>query len=127
MYQNTCVDFKLGYADAKSYSSAFCLETYLSGSFIKNRANMKCKIGFLNIVLFFVPVLPFFILSYLAVLHVIGLYITILHFVVMPVIGVWCQICRSVSSLVSDLGHLENNNIFLITNNFYFSFTLLYL
>ena len=37
-----------------------------------------CKLGYtVNIVLFFVPVLPFFILSYLAVLLVIGHYTTL--------------------------------------------------
>ena len=37
-----------------------------------------CKLGYIvNIVLFFVPVLPYFILSYLAVLHVIGHYTTL--------------------------------------------------
>ena len=40
MYQNTCVDFKLGYVDAKSDAIAFCVKTYPSGSFIKNRTNM---------------------------------------------------------------------------------------
>ena len=40
MYQNTCVDFKLGYVDAKSDAIAFCVKTYPSDSFIKNRTNM---------------------------------------------------------------------------------------
>ena len=40
MYQNTFVDFKLGYVDAKSYEIAICVETYPSGSFIQNRTNM---------------------------------------------------------------------------------------
>ena len=51
MYQNTCVDFKLGLADAKSDAIAFCVKTYPSGSFIKNRTNMhemqnRMKIAF---------------------------------------------------------------------------------
>ena len=51
MYQNTCADFKLGYVDAKSNAIAFCVETYPSGSFIKNRTNMhemqnRMKIAF---------------------------------------------------------------------------------
>ena len=40
MYQNTCVDFKLGYIDAKSNAITFCVKTYSSGLFIKNRTNM---------------------------------------------------------------------------------------
>ena len=51
MYQNTCVDFKLGYVDAKSDAIVLCVKTYLSGSFIKNRTNMhemqnRMKIAF---------------------------------------------------------------------------------
>ena len=51
MYQNTCVDLKLGYADAKSDVIAFCVKTYPSNSFIKNRTNMhemqnRMKIAF---------------------------------------------------------------------------------
>ena len=40
MYQNTCVDFKLGHVDAKSDAIVFCVKTYPSSSFIKNRMNM---------------------------------------------------------------------------------------
>ena len=40
MYQNTYVDFKLGYLAAKSDAIAFCVNTYASGSFIKNRTNV---------------------------------------------------------------------------------------
>ena len=40
MHQNTCVDFKLGYVDAKSDAISFCVKTHLSGSFIENRTNM---------------------------------------------------------------------------------------
>ena len=39
-HQNTCVGFKLGYVDAKSDAIAFCVKTYPSGSFIKNRTKM---------------------------------------------------------------------------------------
>ena len=51
MHQNTCVDFKLGYLDAKLDAIAFCVKTYPSGSFIKNRTNMhemqnRLKIAF---------------------------------------------------------------------------------
>ena len=51
MYQNTCVDFKLGYVDAKSDAIAFCVKTCPSGSLIKNRTNMhemqnRMKIAF---------------------------------------------------------------------------------
>ena len=51
MHQNTCVDFKLGYVDAKSDIIAFCVKTYPSGSFIKNGTNMhemqnRMKIAF---------------------------------------------------------------------------------
>ena len=51
MYQNTCVGFKLGYVDAKSDAIAFCVQTYSSFSFIKNRTNMheiqnRMKIAF---------------------------------------------------------------------------------
>ena len=51
MHQNTCVDFKLGYVDAKSDAIAFCVKTYPSDSFIKNRTNMhemqnRMKIAF---------------------------------------------------------------------------------
>ena len=51
MYQNTCVDFKVGYVDAKSDAIAFCVKTYPSGSFIKNRTNIhemqnRMKIAF---------------------------------------------------------------------------------
>ena len=51
MYQNTSLDFKLGYVDAKSDAIAFCVKTYSSGSFIKNRTNMhemqnRMKIAF---------------------------------------------------------------------------------
>ena len=47
MHRNTSVDFKLlGYTDAKSDAIAFCVKTYASGSFIKNRTNMHIrKIG----------------------------------------------------------------------------------
>ena len=37
MHQHTCVDFKLGYVDAKSDVIALCVKIYPSGSFIKNR------------------------------------------------------------------------------------------
>ena len=40
MYQNISVDFKLGYVDVKSDTIAFCVKTYASGSFIKNRMNI---------------------------------------------------------------------------------------
>ena len=40
MHQNACVDFKLGYVDAKSDAIAFCVKTYQSGSFFKNSTNM---------------------------------------------------------------------------------------
>ena len=51
MDQNMCVDFKLGYVDAKSDAIAFCVKTYPSGSFIKMRTNMhetqnRMKIAF---------------------------------------------------------------------------------
>ena len=51
MYQNTCADFKLVYVDAKSDAIAFCVKTYPSRSFIKNRTNMhemqnRMKISF---------------------------------------------------------------------------------
>ena len=51
MHQNTCVNFKLGYVDAKSDAIAFYVKTYPSGSFIKNRTNMheiqnRMKIAF---------------------------------------------------------------------------------
>ena len=51
MYQNTFVDFKLGYVNAKSDAIAFCVKTYPSGSFIKNLTNMyemqnRMKIAF---------------------------------------------------------------------------------
>ena len=39
MSQNTCVDFKLGYVDAKSDAIAVCVKTYPSGSSIENRTN----------------------------------------------------------------------------------------
>ena len=35
-----CVHFELGYVDAKSDAIAFCVKTYPSGSFIKNRTNV---------------------------------------------------------------------------------------
>ena len=40
MYQNISVDFKLGYVDVKSDAIAFCVKTYASVSFIKNRMNI---------------------------------------------------------------------------------------
>ena len=51
MYQNTCVGFKLGYVDAKPDAITFCVKTYSSDSFIKNRTNMhemqnRMKIAF---------------------------------------------------------------------------------
>ena len=51
MHQNTNVDFKLGYVDAELDAIAFCVTTYPSGSFIKNRTNMhqmqnRMKIAF---------------------------------------------------------------------------------
>ena len=50
-YQNKCVDFKIVDVDAKSDAIAFCVKTYPSGSFIKNRTNMhemqnRMKIAF---------------------------------------------------------------------------------
>ena len=51
MYQNTCVDFKLRYVDAKLGAIASCVKTYPSGSFIINCTNMhemqnRIKIAF---------------------------------------------------------------------------------
>ena len=40
MHQNTCVGFKVEYVDAKSDAIAFCVRTYPSDWFIKNRTNM---------------------------------------------------------------------------------------
>ena len=45
MRRNTCIDFKLGYVDAKSDSIAFCVTTYPPGLFIKiAQICMKCTI-----------------------------------------------------------------------------------
>ena len=59
----TCVDFKLGCVDAKSHAIAFCVKTYPSGSFIKNRTNMHEMLNRIKIV-FCVkpPLLPFCLL-----------------------------------------------------------------
>ena len=51
MYQNACVGFKLEYVVAKLDAIAFCVKTYPSDSFAKNRTNMyemqnRMKIAF---------------------------------------------------------------------------------
>ena len=58
MYQNTCVDFKLGYVNVKSDAIAFCVKTYLSGSFIKNRTNMHEIQNWMKIAFCVKPPLP---------------------------------------------------------------------
>ena len=63
MYQNTCVDFKLGYEDAKSDAIAFCVKPYPSGSFIKNRSNMHEMQNRMEIAFCVKPPLPFILLA----------------------------------------------------------------
>ena len=63
MYQNTCVDFKPGYVDAKSDAIAFCVETYPSSSFIKNRTNMHDMQNRMKIAFCVKPPLPYILLA----------------------------------------------------------------
>ena len=58
MYQNTCVGFKLGYADAKSGAIALCVKTYPSDSFFKNRTNMHETQNRMKIAFWVKPPLP---------------------------------------------------------------------
>ena len=58
MHQNTCVGFKLGYVDAKSGAIAFCVKTYPSDSFIKNRTNMHKMLNRMKIAFCVKPPLP---------------------------------------------------------------------
>ena len=63
MHQNTCVDFKLGYGDAKSDAIAFCVKTYPSGLYIKNRTNMHEMQNRMKIAFCVKPPLPSILLA----------------------------------------------------------------
>ena len=65
MYQNTCVDFKLGYLDAKSDAIAFSVKTqaYPSSSFIKNRSNIHEMQNRMKIAFCVKPPLPSILLA----------------------------------------------------------------
>ena len=63
MYQNTCVDFKLGYVDAKLDAIAFCVKTYPSSSFIKHRTNMHEMQNRMKIAFCVKPPLPSILLA----------------------------------------------------------------
>ena len=63
MYQNTYIDFLLGYVDAKSNAIAFCVNTYSSGSFIKNRTNMHEMQNRMKIAFCVKPPLPSILLA----------------------------------------------------------------
>ena len=63
MYENTCVGFKLGHVDAKSDAIAFCVKTYPSDSFIKNRTNMHEMQNRMKIAFCVKPPLPSILLA----------------------------------------------------------------
>ena len=63
MYQNTCVDFKLGYVDAKSDAIAFYAKIYLSGSLIKDRTNTHKMQNRMKIAFRVKPSLPSILLA----------------------------------------------------------------
>ena len=63
MYPITCVDFKLGHVDAKSDAIVFCVKTYPSVSFIKNRTNMHEMQNRMKITFCVKPPLPSILLA----------------------------------------------------------------
>ena len=63
MYENTCVDYKLGYVDAKSDAIAFCVKTYPLDSFFKNRTNMHEMQNRMKIAFCVKPPLPSILLA----------------------------------------------------------------
>ena len=62
-YLNTCVGFKLGYVDAKSDAIAFCVKTYSSDSFMKNRTNIHETQNRMKIAFCVKPPLPCILLA----------------------------------------------------------------
>ena len=63
MYQNTCVNFKRGYLDAKSDAIAFYVKTYPSGSFLENRTNIHEMQNRMKIAFCVKPPLPSILLA----------------------------------------------------------------